>query len=296
MFERYTEKARRVIFFARYEASAYGSKMIETEHLLLGLLREDWPLLERCVGSGANVDAIRAEIDKQIPRKQSYSTSVEVPLSADAKRALNFVAEEAERLAHRRVETGHLLIGLSSVEGSVPSKFLLAKGVKREIIRENVAIERIGGLRGVEEAGGTAEVERVGGKAVETLNHFLEGLKSMSSRDLISYFAEKARFIDVSGRRLGPEQIEKEFETLFAPYAKKNAVYVVEPPHTQTRQVFVGSVVWKNALLASEQCGWMQRDEFRHVVERRGLGNCVGAGDCRTNVLAFPRNGSADHS
>jgi hypothetical protein len=268
MFERYTEKARRVIFFARYEASAYGSKIIETEHLLLGLLREDWPLLERCVGPGGNVDALRAEIDKQIPRKQSYSTSVEVPLSADAKRALNFAAEEAERLAHRRVETGHLLIGLSRVEGSVPSKFLLAKGVKPEILRENLATEGTSGFGGVEDTGRRADDERVGGRAVETLNHFLEGLKSMRSRDLMSYFAERAQFIDVSGRRLGPEQIEKEFEALFAPYAKKNAVYVVEPPHTQTRQVFVGSVVWKNALLASEQRGWMQRMSFVMLLNR----------------------------
>ena len=47
MFERYTEKARRVIFFARYEASQYGSPYIETEHLLLGLLREDRAPLQR---------------------------------------------------------------------------------------------------------------------------------------------------------------------------------------------------------------------------------------------------------
>jgi len=105
MFERYSEKARRAIFFARYEASAYGSKVIETEHLLLGFLREDGPLLKQCVGPAGNVEAIRAEIDKQIPKKQSYSTSVEVPLSEDARRALNLAVEEADRLAHRQVGT-----------------------------------------------------------------------------------------------------------------------------------------------------------------------------------------------
>jgi len=56
MFERYTEKARRVIFFARYEASQFGSPYIETEHLLLGLLREDKALTNRFLRSHASVD------------------------------------------------------------------------------------------------------------------------------------------------------------------------------------------------------------------------------------------------
>ncbi len=55
MFERYTEKARRVIFFARYEASQFGSPYIETEHLLLGLLREDKALTNRFLRSHASV-------------------------------------------------------------------------------------------------------------------------------------------------------------------------------------------------------------------------------------------------
>jgi ATP-dependent Clp protease ATP-binding subunit ClpC len=57
MFERYTEKARRVIFFARYEASQFGSPYIETEHLLLGLLREDKALANRFLRSHAAVDS-----------------------------------------------------------------------------------------------------------------------------------------------------------------------------------------------------------------------------------------------
>jgi len=58
MFERYTEKARRVIFFARYEASQFGSPYIETEHLLLGLLREDKALANRFLRSHAAVESI----------------------------------------------------------------------------------------------------------------------------------------------------------------------------------------------------------------------------------------------
>ena len=71
MFERYTEKARRVIFFARYEASQFGSPYIETEHLLLGLLREDKALANRFLRSHAAVESIRKQIedaDGRLPR------------------------------------------------------------------------------------------------------------------------------------------------------------------------------------------------------------------------------------
>jgi len=66
MFERYTEKARRVVFFARYEASQYGSPYIETEHLLLGLLREDRALAKRFLGEVNAEEEIRSEIARHI--------------------------------------------------------------------------------------------------------------------------------------------------------------------------------------------------------------------------------------
>jgi ATP-dependent Clp protease ATP-binding subunit ClpC len=72
MFERFTEKARRVIFFARYEASNYGSPYIETEHLLLGLLREDRAFVPRFLGQTKFDSEIRTEIES---RKSSRLSS-----------------------------------------------------------------------------------------------------------------------------------------------------------------------------------------------------------------------------
>ena len=66
MFEKYTERARRVIFFGRYEASQYGSPYIETEHLLLGLLREDKALANRFLRSHGSIESIRKEIESRI--------------------------------------------------------------------------------------------------------------------------------------------------------------------------------------------------------------------------------------
>ena len=83
MFERYTEKARRVIFFARYEASQFGSPYIETEHLLLGLLREtsaDKPLS----ALHASVESIRKQIEGHTTIREKVSTSVDLPLATNA--------------------------------------------------------------------------------------------------------------------------------------------------------------------------------------------------------------------
>ena len=80
MFERYTEKARRVIFFARYEASQFGSPYIETEHLLLGLLREDKALTNRFLRSHASVESIRKQIEGRTTIREKVSTSVDLPL------------------------------------------------------------------------------------------------------------------------------------------------------------------------------------------------------------------------
>src|SRR6187200_1495596 len=97
MFERYTERARRVIFFARYEASQFGSTSIETEHLLLGLLREDVHVSSRFVPS-ADAPSIRKEVGRRLVVREKVSTSIDLPLSNEGKRILAYAAEETERL------------------------------------------------------------------------------------------------------------------------------------------------------------------------------------------------------
>ena len=130
MFERYTEKARRVIFCSRYEASQFGSPYIETEHLLLGLLREDRALRGILRDTGA--ESVRAEIERRITRSESFATSVEVPLSADSKKVLHFAAEEADRLGQRHIGTEHMLLGLLRVQGSLGAQVARARGLKAE--------------------------------------------------------------------------------------------------------------------------------------------------------------------
>src|SRR5712692_2025530 len=139
MFERYTEKARRVIFFARYEASQFGSPYIETEHLLLGLLREDKALTNRFLRSHASIESIRKQVEGRTPAREKVSTSVDLPLSQECKRVLAYAAEEAERLSHKHIGTEHLLLGLLREEKCFAAEILHERGLRLSTLREELS-------------------------------------------------------------------------------------------------------------------------------------------------------------
>jgi ATP-dependent Clp protease ATP-binding subunit ClpC len=139
MFERYTERARRVLFFARYEASQLGSISIETEHLLLGLIREGKGLTSRIFArSHLSLENIRKEIEGRTVFREKVSTSVEIPFSAETKRVLQFAAEEADRLLHNYIGTEHLLLGILREERSVAASILMEKGMRLNTVREDI--------------------------------------------------------------------------------------------------------------------------------------------------------------
>ncbi len=138
MFERYTEKARRTIFFARYESSQFGSHCIESEHLLLGLLREDKALANRFLRSSASVDSIRRQIEARTTPGEKVSTSVDLPLSQECKRVLGYGAEEAERLNQSPIDTEHLLLGLLREEKCFAAQLLREQGLRLNSVREEV--------------------------------------------------------------------------------------------------------------------------------------------------------------
>lgn len=139
MFERYTERARRAIFFARYEASQFGSVTIETEHLLLGLIREDKILTNRFLQNQASIESIRKEIEGRTPLRERVPTSADLPLSSECKRILAYAAEEAERLNHQHIGTEHLLLGILREENSLAAQLLWERGVRLNAVREELA-------------------------------------------------------------------------------------------------------------------------------------------------------------
>src|SRR5262245_36036363 len=135
MFERYTERARRVIFFARYEASQFGSMTIETEHLLLGLLREDRNSITRFVHRVSSVDTVRVLIESRLTVREKVATSVDLPLSEECKRILAYAAEEAEMLRHQHIGTEHLLLGMLREPTCGAAEILDQSGLKLNALR-----------------------------------------------------------------------------------------------------------------------------------------------------------------
>jgi len=138
MFERYCEAARRTLFFARYETSQRGGVAIETEHLLLGLLREDKGLT-RTIFTRAQLtyEDVYKEIDAR-GAGERVSTSVEIPFSAETKRVLQYASEEADLLHHAHVGTEHLLLGVLREERSVAASILRRHGLTLERARESI--------------------------------------------------------------------------------------------------------------------------------------------------------------
>jgi len=140
MFERYTEKARRVIFFARYEASQFGAPAIEPEHLLLGLMREDKTLTGRFFPRAQiTIEAIRREIEGRTLLRERIPTSVELPLAPETKRVLHYSHEESDRLQHRHIGTEHLLLGLLREERSMAAHILFERGLRLNAVRDEIA-------------------------------------------------------------------------------------------------------------------------------------------------------------
>jgi ATP-dependent Clp protease ATP-binding subunit ClpC len=137
MFERYTDKARRTIFFSRYEASNEGASWIETEHLLLGLLREDRSLRDRLPAGAA--EHMRKRIEERVPRPfERKTTPVDLPLSQNSKAALAFADDESKALGHSSIDCGHLLLGILRIETSLAAvllgEFGIAYGSYREVV------------------------------------------------------------------------------------------------------------------------------------------------------------------
>jgi len=194
MFEKYTEKARRVIFFARYEASQFGSPYIETEHLLLGLIREDKNLTNRFFPkANASIDTIRKEIEGRTMIREKVSTSVDLPFSDESKRALNAAAEESERLAHKHIGTEHMLLGLMREDRCVAAEILRERGLRLSMIREELG-------RGMPEKHGQSR-----GKETLSLAEFSRDLTEAAANEaldpLVGRSTEIERMIQILCRR-----------------------------------------------------------------------------------------------
>jgi len=139
VFEKFNEKARRALFFARYEASKLGSRVIESEHILLGILREgEESVAELFRRFHVKPEEVRREIEGERVFVERISSTAELPLSEESKKILAYAAHEAESMLHGSVGSEHLLVGVLRVEGCLAMRVLVQHGFDVYSLREEV--------------------------------------------------------------------------------------------------------------------------------------------------------------
>jgi ATP-dependent Clp protease ATP-binding subunit ClpC len=136
MFQRFTERARRVVIFGQEEARGLRHNYIGTEHLLLGVLREGEGVGARVLASlGVTLDAVRAEVVSNVGQGDAAAVET-IPFTPRAKRVLELSLREALSLGHDYIGTEHLLLGLVREEEGVAAKILLHLDADAETVRE----------------------------------------------------------------------------------------------------------------------------------------------------------------
>jgi ATP-dependent Clp protease ATP-binding subunit ClpC len=144
MFERFTERARQVVVLAQEEVRLLAHDHIGTEHLLLGLLREEEGIAARVLHElGVGVEEVRAEIERRFGRGEQAATG-QIPFTPSAKEALELALREALRLGHNYIGTEHVLLGLLRADQGPATEILGELGVLPEIVRAQV-LSLIGG-------------------------------------------------------------------------------------------------------------------------------------------------------
>ncbi len=201
MFERFTEKAIKVIMLAQEEARRLGHNFVGTEQILLGLIGEGTGIAAKTLKSmGVNLKDARIEVEKIIGRGSGF-VAVEIPFTPRAKRVLELSWEEARQLGHNYIGTEHLLLGLIREGEGVAARVLENLGVDLTKVRQHI-IRLLGetGATGVQ-AGGTG----TGRSKTPTLDEFGTNLTQSATEGrldpVVGREKEIERVIQILGRR-----------------------------------------------------------------------------------------------
>src|SRR5277367_1975283 len=215
MWQRFTERARKVVFYAQEEAQKFGEGYVSTEHLLLGLVRESDSVAARVLEKlGVSLNRIRAEVEKQLPRGDARP-SQDMTLTPRAKRVIDLAYDEARNLNNNYIGTEHLLLGLIREGDGLAGRVLAKLGVELEkarkevmALQDNETQTKSGGRSSSAAPGGTTKTQ--------TLDEF--------GRDLTE-LAREGRLDPVVGRQ---SEIERVMQILCR-RTKNNPCLIGEP-------------------------------------------------------------------
>ena len=214
MFERFTERARQVVVLAQDEARALKHNYIGTEHILLGLLREEEGLAARVLESlDITVEEVRAQVARIVGQGDEVTTG-QIPFTPRAKKVLELALREALSLGHNYIGTEHILLGLVRENEGVAARILLDFDADAEKIRNEIIRMLSGPGRRQQGAGGGAPGEK--SKSSKLLDQF--------GRNFTKQAAE-AKLDPVVGRQTEIERIMQ----ILARRQKNNPVLIGEP-------------------------------------------------------------------
>jgi ATP-dependent Clp protease ATP-binding subunit ClpC len=152
MFERFTERARRVVVLAQEEARMLNHNYIGTEHILLGLARESEGVAARALESlGISLEAVRQQVEEIIGRGQE-APSGHIPFTPRAKKVLELSLREAQQLGHNYIGTEHILLGLIREGSGVAAQVLVKLGADLNRVRQRV-VQLLHGYQGEDVTG-----------------------------------------------------------------------------------------------------------------------------------------------
>jgi len=199
MFNRFTERARKVIILAKEEARRFNHDYIGTEHILLGLVREGEGVAAAVLEKmGVSLENIRLEIEKLVQPGPTTQIIGDIPFTPRAKKALEFAAEEARSLGHNYIGTEHLLLGLIREGEGIASQVLLNLGLDLNTVRSEV-MELLGSaLPGF----GQAQAAKTKTPALDAFGRDLTTLAKENKLDpVIDRIPEIERVIQILSRR-----------------------------------------------------------------------------------------------
>ncbi|MFO1031248.1 MAG: ATP-dependent Clp protease ATP-binding subunit [Planctomycetota bacterium] len=223
MFDRFTDRAKKVMSFARQEAMKFNHEYIGTEHILLGLVQEGSGVAANVLKNmTVDLDKIRHEVEKIVKTGPSMVTMGQLPFTPRAKKVLELSLEEASQLSHNYIGTEHLLLGLIRENEGIAAQVLMNLGVKLEEVREEVLeflgasennseedgenSESSGGNQGGSQSGGSASAPQGNSKsktpALDSFGRDLTELAREGKLDpVIGRDQEIERVIQILSRR-----------------------------------------------------------------------------------------------
>ncbi|MDP3919678.1 MAG: ATP-dependent Clp protease ATP-binding subunit [Candidatus Omnitrophota bacterium] len=207
MFDRFTERARKVIILAKEEAKRFNHDYIGTEHILLGLIKEGESVAAAVLQNlGLSLDTIRLEVEKLVQFGPSTIVSGDIPFTPKAKKVIELAMDEARRLGHNYIGTEHLLLGLIKEGEGVASHVLMNVGLDLNKVRAEV-IKLLGSSTPSGSAGGIGTPAGTGKSKTKTpaLDAFGRDLSTMAREGkldpVVNRQDEIARVIQILARR-----------------------------------------------------------------------------------------------